>query len=111
MLSSIQMLRPVPGKPRFSQARLARVIVVILAIAAMLCITAASVSSAHTHLDSAADHCDVCFTAHMAAEQVAVIQVVHSLELQSFLAPPAAVLRVESRSVLAPLTRGPPASL
>jgi hypothetical protein len=100
------MLRQPPGQPRLS-----RIIVVILAIAAMLCITAASVSPAHTHLNSAADHCDVCFTAHMAAQQVAVIQVVHSLQLQSFLARPEAVQRAESRSILAVLTRGPPASL
>ena len=100
------MLRPAPG-----QAKLSRVIIVILAIAAMLCITAASVSPAHTHLNSAADHCDVCVTAHMAAQQVAVIQVVHSLEQQNFLVPPEAAQRVESRSILAVLTRGPPASL
>jgi len=106
MLSSDQMLRQSPGQPRLS-----RIIVVILAIAAMLCITAASVSSAHAHLDSAADHCDVCFTAHMAAQQVAVIQVIHSLQLQSFLAPPEAMQRVESRNFLAVLNRGPPSSL
>ncbi len=101
----------VPGKPVLVKPRLSRIVVAILAIAAMLCVSAASVSPAHTHLDSAADHCDVCFTAHMAAPQVAVIQVVHSLELQSFLSPPEAVQRVESRSILAFLTRGPPASL
>ena len=100
------MLRPAPGQPRLS-----RIIVVSIAFAAMLFISAASVSSAHTHLNSAADHCDVCFTAHMAAEQVAVVQVIHSLQLQSFLAPPEALQRVESRSIVAALTRGPPASL
>jgi hypothetical protein len=47
----------------------------------------------------------------MAAQQVAVIAVVHSLELQSFLAPPEAFQRVESRGVIALLTRGPPSSL
>ena len=96
----------VPGKPRLS-----RIVVVILAIAAMLGVSAASLSAAHAHLNSPADHCDICCTAHMAAQQVAVVQVVHSPELQSFLAPPEAVERVESRSILALLTRGPPASL
>src|SRR5580698_7806987 len=100
------MLRPAPG-----QSRLSRIVVVVLAIAAMLFISAASASSAHTHLNSAADHCDVCFTAHMAAEQVAVVQVIHSLQQQCFVAPPEAQQRVESRSILALLTRGPPASL
>ena len=100
------MLRLVPGAPRLS-----RIVIVILAIAAMLCVTAASVSPAHTHLNSAADHCDVCYTAHMAAQQVAVVAVAHSLELQSYLAPPEAFQSVESRGILALLTRGPPASL
>ncbi len=100
------MLRQPPGQPRLS-----RLIVVILAIAAMLCITAASVSPAHAHLNSAADRCDVCVTAHMAAQQVAVIQVIHSLEQQCFLSPPEAVQRVEFRNVLTLLTRGPPSSL
>jgi hypothetical protein len=100
------MLCPVPGKPRLS-----RIVVVILAIAAMLCISAVSVSPAHTHLNSPADHCDVCFTAHMAAQQIAVIEVIHSLELQSFLSPPEPFQRVESRGILALLTRGPPSVL
>jgi hypothetical protein len=77
----------------------------------MLGVSAASVSAAHTHLNSAADQCDICHTAHMAAQQIAVIQVVHSLELQSFLAPPEALERVESRGFRTLLTRGPPASL
>jgi hypothetical protein len=98
------MLCSVPEKHRLS-----RIVVVILAITAMLCLSAASVSPAHTHLNSAADHCDVCYTAHMAAQQVAVIQVVHSLELQNFLTPPEAFQHVESRGILALLTRGPPA--
>jgi hypothetical protein len=105
------MRSSVPGTPVLGKPRLSRIVVVILAIAAMLCITAASVSSAHTHLNSAADHCDICCTVHMAAQQVAVIQVVHSLQLQGFLAAPEAVQRVESRNILAVLTRGPPASL
>lgn len=77
----------------------------------MLCVSAASVSAAHTHLKEPIGSCDVCYTAHMAARQIAVTQIVHSLELQSFLAPPAAIQYVESRGVLSLLTRGPPSSL
>jgi hypothetical protein len=84
---------------------------VILAMVAMLGVSASSLSADHAHLSSPADHCDVCVTAHMAAQQVAVVQVIHSLELQSFLSPPDAIQRVQSRSILAVLTRGPPASL
>jgi hypothetical protein len=106
MLSSDQMRSSVPGKRRIS-----RIIVVFLAIAAMLGVSAASLSAAHAHLNSAADQCDICHSAHMAAQQVAVIHAVHTLELQSFLAPPEAVQRVESRGFRILLTRGPPASL
>ena len=106
MISSRQMLRSFPRAPRAL-----RILAVILAIAAMLCVSAASVSPAHTHLKEPVGSCDVCYTAHLAARQVAVVQVIHALELQSFLASPAAIQRVESRGILALLTRGPPSSL
>jgi hypothetical protein len=106
VVSSNEMLRLVPGAPRAP-----RIFAVILAIAAMLCVSVASASPAHTHLKDPADRCDICVTAHLTAHQVAVIQVVHALERQSFLAPPAAIQRTESRGILALLTRGPPSSL
>jgi hypothetical protein len=53
----------------------------------------------------------VCYTAHLAAQQVAVVQVIHALELQSFLSPAVAIQRLESRGILALLTRGPPTIL
>jgi hypothetical protein len=95
-----------PGTPRAL-----RVFAVMFAITAMLCVSAASVSAVHAHLNSPSDRCDVCDTAHMAVQQAAPIQFVHTLALQSFLAPPAAVERVASRPILALLTRGPPSSL
>lgn len=88
-----------------------RIIAVILAIAAMLCVSAASVSAAHTHLKEPVGQCNVCHTAHMTARQVAVIQVIHALELQSVLSLPVAIDSLESRGVLSGLTRGPPVSL
>jgi hypothetical protein len=100
------MPRLVPGA-----TRTARTLLVILAIAAMLCVSAVAASPAHAHLNSPADQCTVCATAHMAVQQVALIRVVHTLELQSFLPPPAALTRFQSRSILALLTRGPPSSL
>jgi hypothetical protein len=105
VVCSDQMLRSVLGAPRTP-----RIFAVILAIAAMLCVSAASASPAHTHLKDAADRCDICVTAHMASQQAGVIQVVHAPELQSFLAPPAAIQRAVSRRILALLTRGPPSS-
>ena len=82
----------------------------ILAIASMLCVSAASVSASHTHAKQPIDQCSVCCTAHMAVQQVAVIQAVHALELQSILSMPVAIGPVESRGLLAFLNRGPPSS-
>lgn len=106
MISLVQMLRSVSGK-----SRTLRVLAVVLAIAAILCVSAASVSAAHTHLKEPVDRCDVCYTAHLTAQRAVVIQVVHELQLQSFLAPPEGIHHVESRGVIALLTRGPPSSL
>jgi hypothetical protein len=100
------MLRSAQRAPRAL-----RIIAVILAIAAMLCVSAASVSAAHTHLKEPVDQCTVCHSAHMTAPQVAVIQVIHALELQSVLSSPVAIDSLESCSVLSSLTRGPPVSL
>ena len=100
------MPRLVPGANRT-----ARTLLVILAIAAMLCVSVVAVSPSHAHLTSPADQCNICATAHMAVQQVVAIQVVHNLELRSFLPPRAALARFQSRSVLVLLTRGPPSSL
>ena len=91
-----------------STLRAFRLFSVVLAIAAMLCVSAASVSAAHTHLKEPVDQCTVCHSAHMTARQVAVIQVIHALELQSVLSLPVAIDSLESRGVLSSLTRGPP---
>ena len=100
------MLRSVPGSPRAI-----RLVAVIVLIMTMLCVSAASVSPSHTHLNEPVDRCDVCYTAHLAAQQVAVVQVIHSLEVQSFLPPSVAILHVETRDILALLPRGPPSFL
>jgi hypothetical protein len=84
---------------------------VIFAITALLCVSAASVSAAHAHPNRPDDSCNVCSTAHMAARQVAVIQLIHAPELQSFLPLPVAIETPESGRVLSTLTRGPPSSL
>ena len=98
------MLRSIQRAPR-----VLRVFAVILAITAMLCVSAASVSAAHAHLKEPVDQCNVCYTAHMTAQQVAVIQVIHTLELQRVLTPLSEIQSAESRSVVTSLTRGPPA--
>ena len=99
----VGMLRAVLSVPRAL-----RIFSVILAVAAMLCVSAVSVSAAHTHLKEPVDRCNVCCTAHQAAQQVVVVHVVHALELQSLMARPVSVQRVEAVGVLAFSTRGPP---
>ena len=88
-----------------------RVVTVILTIAAMLCVSAASLSAAHTHVNEPVGSCSVCYTAHQAAQQISVVQVIHAPELQSILAPSVSIQQIDSRGVLALLTRGPPSSL
>ncbi len=94
-----------------STLRAIRAAVVVFAITAMLCVSAASVSSAHAHLKEPVDSCNVCATAHMAARQVALIQVIHAPEIQSILPLPVAIQSFESRGILSKFTRGPPYSL
>jgi hypothetical protein len=100
------MLRAVSG-----YLRAFRTVAAILAIASMLCVSAASVSAAHAHSKEPIDGCGVCCTAHMAAQHVGVIQVIHAPELQSILSTPTAIRFVESRGILAFLNRGPPSNL
>jgi len=100
------MVRAVLSAPRSL-----RMVAVILAIAAMLCVSAASVSAAHTHSKEPVGRCDVCSTAHQAAQQIVVAPVVHAPHVQSQLAKPIEIHRIESRTVLTLLTRGPPSSL
>ena len=89
-----------------------RIVAVFLALTAMLCVSAASLSAAHSHhLNQPADQCSVCCTAHMTASEVAVIHVIHAPEAQSFEAPLTAAPDVESRTVRSTLTRGPPSLL
>lgn len=88
-----------------------RTVAVILAIIAMLCVTAAASSPSHTHINEPVGRCNVCYTAHQAAQQVSVVQIIHGLELQSILAVNTPIQHVESRGVIALLTRGPPSSL
>jgi hypothetical protein len=95
----------------FSTLRTLRAAVVIFAITALLCVSAASVTAAHSHPNKPDDSCNVCSTAHMAARHVAVIQLVHTPEVQSILPLPVAIQTQESGGVLSTLSRGPPSSL
>lgn len=95
----------------YSVPRALRIVAVILAITAMLCVTAAASSPGHTHLNEPVGRCNVCYTAHQATQRVSVVQIIHALELQSVLALNTPLQHLESRGVIALLTRGPPSSL
>jgi TATA-box binding protein (TBP) (component of TFIID and TFIIIB) len=88
--------------------RTLRMVAAIFAITAMLCVSAASVSASHAHLKEPIDRCDVCSAAHLTAQQIAVVQIVHAPELRSLVAPLVTARRIESRGVVVLLTRGPP---
>jgi len=89
-----------------------RIVAVFLALTAMLCVSAASLSAAHSHhLNQPADRCSVCCTAHMTASEVAVIHVIHAPEARSFESPLATATDFQSRTVRSSLTRGPPSLL
>jgi hypothetical protein len=95
----------------FSTLRTFRAAVVIFAITALLCVSAASVSAAHAHPNKPDDSCNVCSTAHMAARHVTAIQLIHAPEVHSILPLPVAIQTQESGGVLSTLTRGPPSTL
>ncbi len=66
-----------------------RTIVLLLALVAMLGVSAASATPAHFHADSSGDssgssgnRCDLCFTAHMSVVQSPAVQPIHGIELQ-----------------------------
>lgn len=106
MISSMQVKFSATGA-----ARGLRFMVVLLAVLAMLGVSAASVSSEHSHLRGPSDRCDVCVAAHMSASPAVVSPVLHAPEpVRSFASLPV-VLRANSRSVLTLVTRGPPENL
>jgi hypothetical protein len=65
-----------------------RALVLVLALVAMLGVSAASTTPAHFHLNSSPNRCDLCFTAHVSAMESPAVQPVHGLEVNG----PAALL-------------------
>ena len=57
--------------------RALKVFVLLLAILATLGVSFASASPAHSHLNSSARGCDICLTAHLAADETPAIQPVN----------------------------------
>jgi hypothetical protein len=85
-----------------------KVAVLVLALFAMLGVTAVSTTPAHLHLNSSPNRCDLCFTAHVAAVQAPNVQPVHGLVLNGravVLAPYLSYHSIDSRLSS---SRGPP---
>jgi hypothetical protein len=61
--------------------RALKVCVLLAAIFATLAVSAASASAAHSHPDSPKG-CDLCFTAHLAAQGIPAVHPVHAPEIQ-----------------------------
>jgi hypothetical protein len=99
-----------PSLAKGMMFRALRIFAVLFALTAMLSVSAASLSAAHSHHRlEPADQCSVCCTAHMTASEIAVIHVVYAPELRSFESPLITVRDAESRTITSSLTRGPPA--
>ena len=88
-----------------------RAVILLLAIAAMLGVAAASSSPAHFHAKPPANGCDICFTAHIVSlEAKAIPAIVHAPRVYGFLAPSAAVSGYRLLRGSESLTRGPPST-
>jgi hypothetical protein len=85
-----------------------RTLVLLLALAAVLGMTAVSTSPAHFHLNSSQNRCELCFTAHMAAVQSPSAQPIHGLEISgraTLLLPYSGYHSIKSQPSF---SRGPP---
>jgi hypothetical protein len=58
-----------------------RIVVVLLALAAMLGVSAVAATPAHFHLDSSSNRCELCFTAHVSVVQSPSVQPVQGIEV------------------------------
>jgi hypothetical protein len=87
-----------------------KIAVLLLALVAMLGVSAASNSPAHFHLNSSANRCDLCFTAHMVGVQSPGVQPVHCPEISGRVALLLPYFGYDLSSIRALSSRGPPSS-
>src|SRR5947208_478577 len=92
-----------PGKFRF--------FVLLIAIAAVLGVATASASPAHFHANPPANGCDLCFAAHVASLEAAIIAAVaHAPLWHGHITVCSPISGYQLFHSKASLTRGPPSS-
>lgn len=64
-------------------SRLTKTVVLFLALAAMLGVSAASNSSAHFHLNSSSSRCDLCLTAHISVVETPSVHLFRGPDLET----------------------------
>ena len=82
-------------------------LVLIVALAAMLGVTAAANSAAHFHLNSSSSRCDLCFTAHLAVETPAACPL-HGPDLESRAVTLPSFFAYRTPAAQPTFSRGPP---
>lgn len=89
-------------------SRLTKTVVLLLALAAMLGVSAASNSSAHIHLNSSTSQCDLCFTAHLAVFETPSIQHFYGPHQQQRAPLPIPFFGYQALVTQPSFSRGPP---
>ena len=87
-----------------------RIAALLLAIFAMLGVSFASDSAEHLHLKTPVNGCDVCLTAHIAAEQVHAVHSLPAPELRWNLVLATSLDGYNALASATFLTRGPPSN-
>jgi len=92
------------------QARLSlRIAVLMLTVVAMLGVSAAADSAEHFHTKSPASGCNLCFNAHVAAEQARpLVCLLDTPEVYARFVPGSAATGYQLLGGNSTLTRGPP---
>ena len=87
-----------------------RIVVMVVAIAAIVGVATGSASPAHFHLKTPAGSCDICFAAHVAAfEAKSVAVVLQAPHIVGRIATCSAISGYQLYLSKSSLTRGPPA--
>jgi hypothetical protein len=88
--------------------RSVKVCALLLALVALLAVSAASDSPAHFHDKQQPSNCDLCYVAHFAACGTPVVQPLHAPSLEGRAAPVAAFFSYEQVLGNPACSRGPP---
>ena len=82
----------------------------MIALFAMLGVSAASTTPAHMHLTSSASRCDLCFVAHVGAVSAPGVQAALQLEVSGRAIAEPVRVGYTSRALQALSSRGPPSA-